>query len=249
MFSLRSMFQSLRPAVFDAPIAPDRAFFAIGDIHGDYVGMERILNRIEEISDDPMVVCVGDYVDRGERSAEVLGWLHHVNTLYPQDFVCLAGNHEEMMTRFLQNPEGQGDRWLAFGGLQTLQSYSVRKQPETTMTDLRDQLAEAMGDDLIQWLGNLPASWQSGNVAVTHAGADPSLPVAGQPRRNLLWGHPDFQAKVRDDGVWVVHGHTIVERPEARDGRISIDTGAYVTGRLTAALIHEGNVEFISTRD
>ena len=249
MFSLQTMFRRLRPAVFDAPIAPDRPFFAIGDIHGDYAGMEQILHRIEEISDDPMVVCVGDYVDRGERSAEVLGWMHHVNTLYPQDFVCLTGNHEQMIIQFLQDPEGQGDRWLAFGGLQTLQSYQVSKQAGTSMTDLRDQLADAMGEDLIRWLGDLPVSWQSGNVADTHAGADPSLPIGAQSRRNLIWGHADFQTAVRSDGVWVVHGHTIVEQPEVQNGRIAIDTGAYVTGRLTAALVHEGGVEFISTRD
>lgn len=249
MFSLQKMFRRLRPPVFDAPIAPARSFFAIGDIHGDYVGMDQILNRIQDSHDDPMVICVGDYVDRGERSAEVLGWLHHVNTLYPDDFVCLLGNHEQMLVQFLRDPEAQGDRWLAFGGLQTLQSYRVRKDAQTSMSDVRDQLAEAMGDDLIEWLERLPLHWQSGNVAVTHAGADPALPIADQPRRNLIWGHPDFATTPREDGVWVVHGHTIVETPQVQNGRIAIDTGAYVTGRLTAALVYDGGVEFISTRD
>ena len=51
----------------------------------------------------------------------------------------------------------------------------------------------------------------------------------------------------RTDGIWVVHGHTITERARPKDGRIPVDTGAYATGRLTAALLETGKVQFFST--
>ena len=101
-----------------------------------------------------------------------------------------------------------------------------------------------MGPDIRSWLGNLPISWQTGNVAVVHAGADPSEPLVDQSRRSLLWGHQDFDRLQRTDGIWIVHGHTIVDQPFMGGGRISIDIGAYATGRLAAVHIANGTSQF-----
>lgn len=247
MLSIRSLFRKAQRPRFEAPIAPGRPFLAIGDMHGNYPAMERMLRMIDERFQTEPVVCVGDYIDRGEQSADVLAWMRHLNTTNPEEFHCLLGNHEHMLLRFIEDPEEQGDRWLTFGGLQTLGSYGVRRVQGMPMPELRDALADAMGREMIDWLRGLPRHWISGNVAVTHAGADPALPVDDQPWRNLIWGHPDFEKTPRADGMWLVHGHTIVEEPVARDGRISIDTGAYVTGRLTAAHVQPGALSFLST--
>ena len=84
-----------------------------------------------------------------------------------------------------------------------------------------------------------------GNVAVVHAGADPRKPLESQRPANLTWGHPAFGQLPREDGTWIVHGHTVVDRPIMANGVISIDTGAYARGRLTAAIIRPGReVEF-----
>lgn len=70
--------------------------------------------------------------------------------------------------------------------------------------------------------------------------------MSDQSPKTLRWGHPDFEDEVRQDGTWVLHGHTIVDQPHMTAGRIAIDTGAYATNRLTAAHVTAGDVTFIS---
>lgn len=230
---------------FDAPIAPDGPVFVVGDVHGRHDLMMRLFERIEQIEDTPRVVFVGDYVDRGEQSADVLRTLQGLSAQFGDLLTCLKGNHEAMMLEFLANPERAGQRWLRHGGLQTLASFRISRSPDTSMTELRDQLRDAMGQDLIDWVTGLPLRWQSGNLAVVHAGADPLVPMDRQSDDVLMWGTSQFMLTNRMDGIWVAHGHTIVRTPQAQSGRISTDTGAYATGRLTAAHIVPGDVRFI----
>jgi len=227
-------------AGWDFPaLAPENTFIAVGDIHGRC----DLLQRFLELRPLYPVICVGDYVDRGDQSADVLRLLHA-----RPDITCLSGNHEEMMLRFLDNPEETGQRWLRYGGLQTLASFGIAGLTESsgadTLRSARDQLENAMGPKLVAWMRALPSRWQSGNVAVVHAGADPARSIADQNIKTLHWGHPDFPKIERNDGLWVIHGHTIVEAPSATAGRISIDTGAYATGHLTAVLIEPGKATF-----
>lgn len=241
------------PAPFTAPLAPVTAFHVIGDIHGRIDLLDRLLETVEtdrQGADIPLVF-VGDYVDRGEHSAQVLRRVHELAQRDDRQVICLIGNHEDMMLKFLADPGERGKRWLKYGGLQTLTSFGVKAKvsenaSEAAMERARDALVDAMGPDLIDWLSNLPTYWQTGNVAVVHAGADPALPVGEQETRTHMWGHPDFRHKTRSDDTWVVHGHTIVDAACAVNGRISTDTGAFATGRLSAAFIEPGNVRFLT---
>jgi serine/threonine protein phosphatase 1 len=165
--------------------------------------------------------------------------------------ICLRGNHEDMLLSFLEQPEVHGPTWLPHGGRQTLASYGV---PQVHLGSSEDDwivagniLRSQMGEGLIAWLSALPASWQSGNIAAVHAGADPDLPMELQDESCLLWGHQDFLERPREDGMWVVHGHTIVDRAFSDHGRIAVDTGAYATGRLSAAAIAQGKLELLTT--
>lgn len=231
---------------FNAPIRPDDAFFAIGDIHGTQTRLLAALSSIAEQAEHPTIVCVGDYVDRGEQSADVLRTLkEHSDRLGPS-FVCLMGNHEQMMLKFIEDPEANGERWLRYGGLQTIASFGVGLGSNRNFSIVRDQLVSVMGEELIDWLRGLPKDWVSGNIAVVHAGADPLVPIANQRSGHLLWGHPEFETVPRNDGVWVLHGHTIVPEPYAVNGRIAVDTGAYATGRLTVAHVLADQVAFSS---
>ncbi len=229
----------IKPRVPFAPIAPGVPFVALGDLHGRADLLEKALSSLPACQ----IVCVGDYVDRGEHSADVLRILRK-----RPDLICLSGNHEEMMLHFLDDPQKFGPRWLRYGGLQTLVSFGIAGAnegstgPELVQTGAA--LRAAMGPDLIQWLRTRPTSWKSGNVAVVHAGADPKLPIADQPTQALHWGHADFHKLDRQDGTWVLHGHNIIDAPTALQGRIAIDTGAYATDRLTAALVTDDGVEF-----
>jgi len=227
------------PAAHFDPPAPEQPFVAVGDVHGRADLVEKLLKNAPEVP----LIFVGDYVDRGDHSADVLRILHGRG-----DITCLAGNHEHMMLKFLKDPETDGPRWLRYGGLQTLASFGIRGMSESTtgssLVRARNELVDEMGEDLIGWISALPVSVTSGNVTVVHAGADPAVPIQDQTRRVLQWGHRDFRKIRRQDGMWIVHGHTIVDRAHCEDGRIAVDTGAYATGRLTAALIANGEVHF-----
>ena len=234
------------PARFSPP-KPDAPFYAVGDIHGRADLLEQLLTWL-----DPShpVVFVGDYLDRGEHSAAVLQRLRDLSDDPGRSVHCLMGNHEDMLLAFLDDPENRGKSWLRNGGLQTLASYKVAgAQQAATGQELSlvaGNLRAAMGPDLIGWLKRRPLFWRSGNVAVVHAGADPGEPIENQKARTLIWGHPKFLSTPRSDGVWVVHGHTIVDQAICDNGIISVDTGAYATGRLTAAGIGNGSVEFFA---
>ena len=217
---------------------PAETLCVIGDIHGRADLLAKALG-----AGLGQIICVGDYVDRGENSAGVLRLL-----MARDDVVCLMGNHEEMMLKFIDDPERHGGRWLRYGGLQTLASFEVTGLTETsggaTLQQARDTLVGRMGPDMLAWLSTRPNVWLSGNIAVTHAGADPVRPIHDQQAGVLRWGHPDFGRTPRKDGVWVVHGHVIVEAPQIVNGRVNVDTGAYATGRLTMAQITRGDITF-----
>ncbi len=247
-----SLFRKRRPApVFDAPLAPDAPFAVIGDIHGADRLLDKLLEKLDAIEDLQHIVCVGDYVDRGDNGAAVVRKLASYQRDNPDRLICLMGNHERMMLDFLDAPSTAGRRWQKFGGMQTLGSFGVppvpESAPEADFLTARDRLESALGRQTEDWLRALPLSWQSGNVAVVHAAADPATPLPQQEDTTLLWGHGDFEGTPRSDGVWVAHGHTIVRTPFAENGRIATDTGAYATGKLTAAVVRSQGVEFIQT--
>ncbi|WP_425043073.1 metallophosphoesterase family protein [Primorskyibacter sp. S87] len=225
-------------------IAPDVPFYLIGDVHGRSDLLGRLLSKL--VPQHP-VVLVGDYVDRGEESAGVLRQLFGRPNTY-----CIKGNHEDMLLSFLENPIEHGPRWLRYGGLQTLASFGIAGLTETSrgpdLEAARDALRDAMGSEMIFWLRTLPLTYVNGNVGVVHAAADPRFGLEDQKPKHLLWGHPEFGRTPRRDGMWIAHGHTIIDEPQATQGIIAVDTGAYATGKLTVAGIGNGAAEFLTMK-
>jgi len=248
LFGIKNVTHPAR-AEFNAPLAPDSPFFAVGDVHGCLPKMRMVLDQIAAHNKDAPVVFVGDYVDRGEQSAAVLRALFARRD--DPNMICLRGNHEDMLLDFIADPKAKGTRWLHYGGMQTLASFGIggisQGSKGPALVQAATDLLTAMGENMHTWLTDLPSMWQSGNVAVVHAGADPNLPVRLQAAKTLAWGHKNFESIPRQDGVWVLHGHTIVRTPYAKNGRIAIDTGAYATGRLTAAYVTQADVTFLQT--
>ena len=234
-------------AAFDVPIAPDAPFFAVGDVHGCLPQMQSLLEQMTAKDKTAPVVFVGDYIDRGENSAGVLRALFARRD--DPNLICLTGNHEEMMLGFIDQPTVKGERWLRYGGMQTLASFGIGgvnpSSKGEALSTAAAALKQAMGPDHIAWIRDLPIMWRSGNIVVVHAGADPATPIAMQSAKTLSWGHRDFETVPRQDDIWVLHGHTIVGEPFAQGGRIAIDTGAYATGLLTAAYMTMNEAQFI----
>ncbi|MFC6689487.1 metallophosphoesterase family protein [Jhaorihella thermophila] len=245
-----------RPRHFLSPLTVARPAYYIGDIHGNYDSLARLMDVLDR---DPArestveVVFLGDYVDRGERSREVLTLLQAISREAPQSVIMLMGNHERMMLDFLVDPARKGAFWLTNGGLQTLASFGIGGVTESASSALMENAAKALAEKLtpplIEWLQGLPLWHQNGNLFAAHAGANPDLPVNLQSEKTLLWGHPEFRETPREDGNWIIHGHTTYAHPQVVDGRIGIDTGAYHSGILTAAYVQpHAPVRFIDSR-
>jgi serine/threonine protein phosphatase 1 len=236
---------------FPAPIHADGVIYAVGDVHGRHDLLIRLLERIFEdaaaYEATPKIVFLGDYIDRGEHARDTIDLLIKLAQRPDSETVFLLGNHEQMLLRFLREPSS-GSRWLHYGGLQTLMSYEVggvgNLHAEGEASRLRSALIEALGPHL-GFIEGLRDSHHAGNLFFAHAGADPALPTDEQDVATLLWGCESFRTTDRDDGVWVVHGHFVVDQPAAERGRIAVDTGAYFSGRLTAARIAGGEVVFL----
>ena len=241
---LRSVMQKFgkAPDRRETPPMPDTAFAVIGDVHGRLDLLESLLAKLPE---DVPVICVGDYIDRGPASIDTLRFLKG-----REDVTCLKGNHEDMLIDFIEWPGEKGPRWLRNGGLQTMADIGIHGLSEMSRGDklreARDALVTELGEDLVTWVRDLPLLRWSGNVAVVHAGADPAKPIEENAPRTFLWGHKDFMTTPRPDGWWVAHGHTIVDAAVVADGRISLDTGAFATGRLTGAVIAPEGIELIA---
>jgi len=235
--------------------SPQFATYVVGDLHGRFDLLEPMFERIDlhigaAEADNPYLVFVGDYIDHGPQSRDTLLRLKLLTEEFPQNVICLMGSHERMLLDFLADPQMRGARWLRAGGAETLKSFGVAVPDRSA--EAYDQaaqaLAEVMEPGLIEWIAERPLSWNSGNLWVVHAAADPRHSMPSQSARVLLWGHPEFGAVSRTDGTWIVHGHTEVETAETKDARINVDTAAWQTGRLSAAaILPDGSIEFLDT--
>lgn len=233
------------------PPCPDRPICIIGDLHGRADLLEHMLAKIATQNGSNMarLIFVGDLIDRGPDSALVLTRVQQLVENAPDQVVCLMGNHERMLLDFLDNPV-KAARWLHHGAVETLTSLGVPSQASGETAHARLQalavsLRAALPSGSEAWLRALPAFWREKNLAVVHAGADPSLPIESQPNKTLIWGHRDFSHHSRRDGLWIAHGHTIVQTASASSGRISVDTGAWQSGRLSAAWLDTQGLRFI----
>lgn len=261
---LRTIFGRKGSQTASAPPAPDlprpnTPTYVVGDVHGRADLLELMLELIDAHiggtgGQDLRLVFVGDYIDHGPDSARVLMRLQELSQDFTDNVVCLMGNHERMLLDTLSDPALRGPRWLREGGAATLTSYGIDPAPlaESATPALwaktSEELAQAIGPELQDWLAACPLSWHSGNLWAVHAGADPTRPMTEQTARVQLWGHPEFDSMLRGDDAWVAHGHVVRDAPMVREGRISLDTGAWMTGKLSCIAIQpDGSYNFLQT--
>ena len=236
---------------------PDQPLFVIGDVHGEMDLLEKMLEKIDgaiglvKLS-NPLVVFVGDLADRGAESEQVLRRVMEMTKEFPENVVSLMGNHEQMLLDFLDAPIARHSRWMRAGGIQTCESFGLKVPPEIgDPLVVAEALVAAVGDDLLDWLRVRPLAHRSGNITCVHAAVDPNKPMDKQSERVLIWGHPEFLSTTRKDGEWIAHGHYVFDIPSIADSRISVDTGAYLSGTLTCAvLLPNGEADFLQvTKD
>lgn len=244
-------------AVTPAPLSdhpePERRCYLIGDLHGCLDKMQAMMALVARDGGGQAahLVFLGDYVDRGPDSIGVLRAVQALEQAAPDRVTCLMGNHDRMMLGFLEQPEKSGS-WLNYGGRETLQSPQIGVDLSgfgVRMSQQAEALGAALGPGLRAWLAARPLWWRTGNVVAVHAQTDPRRALDRQEEKTLLWARPPETPVPRTDGLWVVHGHTVVETPQVRAGHVNVDTGACFGGPLSAAVLEPGApVRFLQVR-
>lgn len=203
--------------------------YAIGDIHGRLDLFEAALRAIEAHAgrNPRTVVVLGDFIDRGPASAELL---HRLKALEGPDFIVLKGNHEALMVDALRGEDRRAaELWLSNGGEETLNSYGG---------------GGAVPAAHLDWLETLPLFWRDPHRDYVHAGLEPGVALDGQDAATLLWIRERFLAAPAEAFErHVVHGHTPRWRgkPDPAEAerlahRTNLDTGAWMTGVLSVGV-------------
>lgn len=217
--------------------------YAIGDVHGRLDLLDKLLARIEaENSENPArrasIIMLGDLIDRGPNSAEVI---ERLRTYSPDGAKVhfVMGNHEEVMLRVLDGEPGMLESWLRFGGKATLRSYGIEPAPIAAMpeSEATQALRAALPAEHRAFLEGFTDTISFGDYLFVHAGIRPGVSLADQTESDLRWIRDPFLDDESDHGFIVVHGHTISNEVEVTANRIGVDTGAYCTDVLTALAI------------
>jgi len=247
LFSLRKK-ETHRPA--ETPSGS--RLYVVGDIHGRLDLLLRLYDRIvEDARKEPIgdrrVFYLGDYIDRGPSSREVLEFLMDPRR-EALPATHLLGNHEAMLLQFLED-SSIGTEWLAYGGLATLMSYGVNLKGEGSTDQKLAAAQRALIENLPashkEFLRGLPTHASAGDYFFAHAGVRPGVPLERQTDSDLIWIRDEFLASQDFHGKIVVHGHSYRTEPEVRPNRIGIDTGAYATGRLTCLVLEGQSMRFL----
>jgi len=230
--------------------------YAIGDIHGqlDKLAAAHALIAADRRTTgdwDAPVVHLGDLVDRGPEAAEVIEYLI-AGPARGGAWLAIKGNHDAMFLGFLHDPEWRDPRlysqyaWLhqKLGGIATLQSYGVGPEPD--LPALHARAVAKVPDAHRVWLASRPLTVARGPVVYVHAGIRPGLILDRQDPLDLMWIREPFLSDPRDHGPMIVHGHTVVDRPDHRGNRVNLDTGAGFGRDLTVAVIEGRDVAVLS---
>ena len=229
-------------------------YYAVADIHGRYDLLTKAFDAIDSAAEgDYKIITMGDYVDRGPESKQVLEALMSYRGVYPDRLICLQGNHEQIMLQSIVQ-KMKPDWWISNGGDTTLMSYGHPAAP--FMMYLWDQVSYMdVPEDHLKWIAALPFYYETEKQVFVHAGIphwDMNLDRASKNNQEkmqwMLYGK-------QDSGGWrgkhVVHGHHQFEDGphvwlnEKKGGRTDLDTGAYRTGRLVVGVFDDTQLHAI----
>jgi serine/threonine protein phosphatase 1 len=198
-----------------------KRIFAIGDIHGCYDRLKTLMGKIPIDCSRDTLVFIGDYIDRGPHSVEVVDYLIHLKKRVPE-VIFLKGNHEDMLDKFLNG----ADRftYLLNGGQQTLDSYLTKPVQSEFFP---------IPPDHMEFFKSLRLFYETEEFIFVHAGLRPRVPLKSQNTEDLLWIRNKFVSTKYDFGKRVIFGHTPLKKPLVEPNKIGIDTGAVYGNVLT----------------
>jgi serine/threonine protein phosphatase 1 len=197
---------------------------------------------------EKLIVYLGDYIDRGPASKQVVDRLL-AQSLPGFEFIFLLGNHERALLDFLEDATAMA-AWLSWGGKETLNSYGIRlPAPIHTqqIKQLAAQLSQVLPASHLSFFQALQSSHTVGSYYFVHAGIRPGVPLSKQELGDQLWIREDFTRDQQVHEAIIVHGHSITSQAELLPNRIGIDTGAFHTGVLTALVLEDGEQRLLQT--
>lgn len=203
----------------------EKRYIAFGDIHGMYDEFMQLWNSID-IQETDTLVFLGDYIDRGPKSKEVLDFL--MNLPVNNEAIFLRGNHEDMMLKRLVYPK-MAYCWIMNGGVEAMNSFGTEK-------------IDTIPKKYDNWIENKTVLYyqpENTNILFVHAGINPNFPIDEQSESEVLWIREEFINYQGDFGVKVIHGHTPSMRGiDIRHNRINVDTGSCFGGHISAVIIN-----------
>ena len=198
--------------------------FAIGDIHGCFDKLQRLILEIKADPVNDTLVFIGDYIDRADGGRDVVDYILKLKKTF-QNVICLRGNHEYMLLRFLDGVED--DIYLANGGFATLKAYGISR------SDAPKVRKKKIPPDHLKFFKTLLPYYETDQFIFVHAGLIPGRELNEQSLYDMQWIRQTFIDSDDDFGKRVVFGHTHFSEPLVEDNKICIDTGAVYGGSLT----------------
>ena len=235
-------------APIDTACLPEgQRVYAIGDIHGRLDLLDILLDQIaaddrSRGQADTHIVFLGDLMDRGPDSSGVIERAIALSDAMGDHVHFLMGNHEEVYLAAATGDEKLVRFFCKIGGRETILSYDITPQDYNALD--MEALAERIPGLLPQRHVDFVAAFKDqiviGDYAFVHAGIRPGVPIDEQRPKDLRWIREEFILDEAPHDKLIVHGHTITDDVEECANRIGIDTGAYMSGMLTALGL-EGN--------
>ena len=233
--------------------------YAIGDVHGRLDLLTAMHRRIESeleyraASSDWRIIHLGDYVDRGPDSRNVIDFLIEAKKRDPRN-IMLAGNHDIGMLEFLANGEPDG-LFMNYGGVQTAQSYGVDLTRDAHWHGKTEAvrrghaaLVKAVPRSHVDFLQSLTFSVTFGDFFFCHAGIRPGVPLDHQNQQDLIWIRDAFHDHSGLFSKVIVHGHTPVPEAEVRANRVNVDTLAWKSGALSALAVNGDDKQIVTVQ-
>jgi serine/threonine protein phosphatase 1 len=224
--------------------------YVIGDIHGCLTQLtslhKKILSHDKFDVKKDLLIYLGDYIDRGKNSKEVIDQIFKLKNSDIKTKL-LMGNHEEMMIDFLFNKNNNIKNWLNFGADQTFRSYGIELVDfikegfnDIVIDRLRNALLEKMNTKHIDFFKKLELSFSTEKYLFVHAGVDPYKNLKEQTKKDYLWSRSNgfFDKNFKAEKI-IVHGHTPEENIINNPYRINVDTGCYFSGILSCACLSD----------
>lgn len=206
--------------------------FVVGDIHGCFDKLCALMDKIPINNTRDQLIFIGDYIDRGPSSFDVVNYLIDFKKRVPGT-IFIKGNHEDMLQNYLDG----SDRftYLLNGGQKTMDEYLNRSD---------NKEAFPIPSEHLEFFNSLQLYYQTDDYIFVHAGLRENVPLESQDKMDLLWTRDEFIHSDFNFGKRVIFGHTPFKEPLLQANKIGIDTGAVYGNLLTCLQLPE--MEFFS---